>query len=124
MEPCRIIIVEDDHALRFAVSAWLEVEPHFETLAAVSTGHAAIAALNSADPPAQLLLMDLGLPDMDGFELIRVAKAMATPPRIMVLTGHDTEALGPRLDELGVDASMQKGRSPLDLIDRLRDLSR
>lgn len=119
---CRIIVAEDDVALRFAMTAWLEQEG-FEVVAVVATGQDAIAAIDEASPPADILLLDLGLPGVDGFGVLSHLRVAGSAVKVVVLTGRAPEEVAPRLEGLGVDRFMQKGRSPLELMDVLRELS-
>ena len=67
----RVLIVEDEPEFLRRFSEAVMADPGLRLLAAVSTGRAARAMLD-AEPP-DVMLVDLGLPDMDGTELIRHA---------------------------------------------------
>ncbi len=85
--PC-VLIVEDDLNVQQTVRAGLATEG--ADVLAVTTGEAALQALDAQ--PIDLILLDLGLPDMDGFEVLTQAKAdpnLASIP-VLLLTAHDT----------------------------------
>ena len=66
----RVLVVEDDKAIRALISTTLErqeVEPVL-----VSTGRAALAEAARSNP--SVMLLDLGLPDMDGVEVIKAVR--------------------------------------------------
>ncbi|MEZ5440437.1 MAG: response regulator transcription factor [Lysobacterales bacterium] len=116
----RVLLVEDDgliadgivEALRGAgmVVNWL------------AQGQPALQALRS-DPP-DILVLDLGLPDIDGMELLRQAKRLAPELQVLVLTARDsTEAKVQGLD-LGADDYLTKPFARAELLARLRVLER
>jgi DNA-binding response OmpR family regulator len=90
MTSCRrILIVDDDTALRQSLTEQLELNGEFECLQA-GTGAAALELLQREELDA--VLLDVGLPDIDGRELCnRIRRAGDTLPIIM-LTAADTEA--------------------------------
>lgn len=67
----RVLIVEDEPEFLRRFSECVMTDPRLRLLGAVSTGRAALALLD-AEPP-DVMLVDLGLPDMNGTELIRHA---------------------------------------------------
>lgn len=84
--PRRILVVDDDRALRHALSTLLEEAGH--TVVQASDGPEALATL--AGGPMDLMLLDLGLPGMGGMEVLARVRALASPPRVVVLTADDT----------------------------------
>lgn len=120
----RIIVVEDDDALRFALTSWLDYEPSVEVVASVATGQEALDALTTAAPSVDLLLVDFGLPDMSGADVIRAARAHAPALKAFLLTGHEREAVAGDLDGIAIDGYMLKGNAPTQLLDELVALFR
>lgn len=82
----RILIVDDDRALRHALSTLLEGAGH--TLLQAATGQEALDALTGDTP--DLMLLDVGLPGMSGLEVLARVRALAVPPRVVVITADDT----------------------------------
>jgi DNA-binding response OmpR family regulator len=82
----RILLVDDDDALRHALAEQLQDE--FETSHANSAA-AALTAIESDD--FDLLLLDVGLPDMDGRELCRRLRGLGVRVPIVILTGADDD---------------------------------
>ena len=64
----RILIVDDDADLRSALVEQVALHPEFE-VHAVETAEAALAAVS--DSPPDLVIMDVGLPDIDGRDAVR-----------------------------------------------------
>ncbi len=116
----RILVVEDDavlvdvltHALRRAGYA----------VDACRDGVAADAAL--ADPAYDLVILDLGLPRRDGFEVLRVLRQSRPSPPVLVLTARDALADRVRGLDLGADDYMVKPFDLPELEARIRALIR
>jgi DNA-binding response OmpR family regulator len=82
-----VLLVEDDDAIAAPLAKGLERQNfsvHHE-----STGLGAVAAL-SANPSPNLVLLDLGLPDIDGYEVCRRIRATSSVP-IIVVTARGEE---------------------------------
>ena len=85
----KILVVDDDAELREALIEQLALQQEFET----ETAETAQAALQSAqNGNIDLVLMDVGLPDMDGREAVRVLRKNGFKAPVIMLTGHDTES--------------------------------
>ena len=93
MEPSgtqkRILLVEDDETLRQSLSEQLQLHEEFETVEADSGASALSAAKGQR---FDLVLLDIGLPDMDGREVCRLMRRGGIKTPIVMLTGADTEA--------------------------------
>ncbi|MDE3177193.1 MAG: response regulator transcription factor [Pseudomonadota bacterium] len=85
----RILVVDDDSDLRMALGEQLSLHPEFSVVEAgdVAAARAAVAA-HSPD----LVIMDIGLPDMDGREGVRLLRAEGFKRPIILLTGRDSDA--------------------------------
>ena len=82
----RILIVDDDRALRHALSALLAGAGH--VIESAGDGPEALARLH--DQPFDIVLLDIGLPSMSGLDLLARARALATPPLVIMMTADDT----------------------------------
>ena len=82
----RLLIVEDEPALRRALAINLKARGY--EVDAVGTGTAALRA--AAAHPPELVLVDLGLPDLDGVEVIAGLRGWSRVP-IIVLSARDTQ---------------------------------
>src|SRR6266513_1544125 len=85
----KILIVDDDTDLRDTLVEQLSLHDEFEA-SAVDTG-AKGASAAKADAP-DLVLMDVGLPDTDGREVVRSLRKGGFKAPIIMLTGHDTDS--------------------------------
>ncbi len=84
----KILVVEDDADLRDALIEQIALHEEFEPVG-VGTAGAAIEALKSDQ--VDLALMDVGLPDMDGREAVKVIRTNGYKGPVIMLTGHDSE---------------------------------
>ena len=115
----RILLIEDDAFIARAVAAALESEAHVVTHAA--DGRSGLASLAAALPDA--VLLDLGLPGMDGIDVLRRIRAMPAPASdlpVIIVTAR--EALESRLEGLdaGADDYILKPFHMSELLARLR----
>lgn len=118
-----ILLIEDDPFIARAVSAALTSEAHVVTYA--PTGPEGLAALRVHDVDA--VLLDLGLPGMDGIDVLKNIRAMPAPKgSLPVLIVTAREALESRLEGLdaGADDYVLKPFHMSELIARLRAVAR
>jgi len=115
----RILTVEDDERIRTAVKMALEDEG-WEVVEAES-GEQAIDAFSSQ--PTDVVLIDLMLPGIDGFELCRTIRRTSDVPILMVTARTDTHDVVAGL-EAGADDYVTKPFQPKELSARIRALLR
>lgn len=115
----RILIVEDDERIRSSMRLALEEEGY--AVEDVASGEEAIS-LFAADP-FELVLIDLMLPGMDGFETCRTLRRQSTVPIIMVTARSDTHDVVAGL-EAGADDYVTKPFVAKELAARIRALLR
>ena len=84
-----ILIVEDDDELRAALTEQLALHEEFDTIA-VETGAKGVQEAKTG--PIDLAIMDVGLPDMDGREAVKILRKSGFKAPIIMLTGHDTDS--------------------------------
>lgn len=120
--PCRLAVADDDAVFRFAISAYLESDPAFEVVGVATSGPEAIELAEQADPPLDVLVLDLNMPGADGCEVAERLRRTQPELKCLVLTGTDPEDVAPRLHRVGA-AYMQKGREPLAITERLQALA-
>ncbi|MBD1546501.1 response regulator transcription factor [Roseibium aggregatum] len=84
-----ILIVDDDTELREALVEQLSLYDEFETIQADS---AASGIAMAKEEHVDLLLMDVGLPDIDGREAVKLLRKNGFKAPVIMLTGHDTDS--------------------------------
>lgn len=115
--PVRILVVEDDKSIAEPLVAGLE-RNGFEAVHVV-TGRSALAAMMGID----LVLLDLGLPDLDGAEVCRRLRDLSSVP-IIVVSARSEEVDRVLLLEMGADDYVVKPFGLRELIARIRAVSR
>jgi DNA-binding response OmpR family regulator len=94
----QLLLVEDDAAIRGALIRALTERGH-----AVTSQPSAMTALQHVlDSPPDLILLDLGLPDLGGYEALRMMRAITSVP-VVVVTARDDEAEIIRVLDAGAD---------------------
>jgi len=85
----KILICDDDSDLREALVEQLSLYEEFET---IDVDGATKAIAIARVEPIDLLIMDVGLPEMDGREAVKLLRKGGFKAPIIMLTGHDTES--------------------------------
>ena len=115
MNKAKILIVEDDAAISNLISTTLETQEYQHHVA--KTGVAALLEAASYSP--DVMILDLGLPDMDGVEIIRKVRGWSNMPIISVSArSEDSDKVG-ALDA-GADDYLTNPFSVEELLARLR----
>jgi DNA-binding response OmpR family regulator len=114
-----VLVVEDERKLRDLIRSYLE-RAGFMVL---STGSGAEAITMADAGPPDLVILDLGLPDVPGETIARELRATAVTP-ILMLTARSTEEDRIRGLELGADDYVTKPFSPRELVLRVQAILR
>ncbi len=116
----RVLIVEDDHVLADGLTRYLQQAGYATELA--TNGAEADAVL--ANDEFELVILDIGLPGMDGFEVLRRLRARDRQVPVLVLTARDSVEDRVRGLNVGADDYLVKPFALLELEARLRALVR
>lgn len=109
----RILIVEDDPMMQLGLEQTLENYEQFEIVGQAEDGYLGVEAALKLKP--DLVVMDIGLPRLDGVAATQQIKAAFPEVRVVVLTSHTTETEVIAALSSGADAYCIKGAS----VDRL-----
>ena len=90
----RVLIVDDNAGFRRQIRALLEADG-FDVVGESVDGASAIDAAREIQP--DLVLLDIGLPDIDGFEVARQLAANGHSPGVVLTSSRDAGAFGPRV---------------------------
>lgn len=112
----RILIVDDEANILVSLQFLLEQEGY--EVAVASRGDEALAAIAERRP--DLVLLDIMLPDVDGFELCRRIRARADRPRVILLTARGRDAERVKGLDLGADLYVTKPFSTRELVAGIR----
>jgi two-component system KDP operon response regulator KdpE len=111
----RVLVVEDDREIRALIQSSLSVEG-FAVQTAVTLREAQALLLHA---PPDLIVLDLGLPDGDGMELVQQVRKQHTTP-ILVVSARHQEAQKIALLDAGADDYLSKPFSVAELLARMR----
>src|SRR5687767_10018136 len=116
----RILVVEDSPELAFGLRNNLEIEGYEVSVAA--DGTSALAQANDFRP--DLILLDLGIPEPDGFRVLRTLRDRGDDVPIMILSAAGEETSKVRGLRIGADDFVTKPFSILELLARVEALLR
>ena len=114
-----VLVVEDDPSIGQLVRSYLQRDGY--RVVWVRSGEDALAELERRD--ANMVVLDIGLPGMDGFEVCRRVRARSRTP-IVMLTARDEEPDRVAGLELGADDYLAKPFSPRELVARVKAVLR
>jgi DNA-binding response OmpR family regulator len=115
----QVLLVEDDAAIRSALTRALREQGH--SVASVGAGMAALSAVVEQKP--DVVLLDLGLPDIDGADVLSMLRAISDVP-VIVATARDDETEMVRLLDLGADDYVIKPFTATQVTARIRAVLR
>lgn len=119
MSKIQILVVEDDAPVRNLITTTLKIHDYQSITAA--TGSSAIMEATSHNP--DIILLDLGLPDMDGIEIIKNVRTWSNVPIIVISARSDDKDKIEALDA-GADDYLTKPFSVDELLARIRVMQR
>ena len=105
--PIRLAIVEDDLSFRKVLVSTLQTDPDYAVVAEFSEGEPAVRAIPQLAP--DMVLVDLGLPDISGIDVIRQVKALDPQCDILVVTTFGDERTITSALEAGANGYLLKG---------------
>lgn len=111
----RILIVEDNNDLAFGLRNNLEIEGY--EVGVADTGRAGLALARAL--PADLIILDLMLPDLDGYRVLRELREAGVQTPVLILTARGEEADKVRGFRLGADDYVTKPFGLLELLARV-----
>ena len=88
----RVYFVDDQALIRESLHTLLELEPEVELVGAASSAEQALMQLDYVG--VDMVLMDVGLPGMDGVEATRLLKKRHPELAVVVLTAHEDQFMG------------------------------
>lgn len=113
-----ILLVDDHKVLRDGLRSLLESEADMEVVGEAGTGEQAIQLTASLCP--DVIVMDLGLPDMSGLEAIRAIRKDNSTSRIVVLSMHSRREFVVPAIEAGSDGYVPKSSTHTSLLQAIR----
>jgi DNA-binding response OmpR family regulator len=117
----KILIVDDDPDLLEAVGLGLQLQWQGVDILTAADGEAALEAFFAHVP--DVVLLDVGLPRLNGFEVLRRIREVSDTP-VLMLTARGEELDKVRGLEIGADDYVTKPFSPLELLARIKAILR
>ena len=116
----RILLVDDQALLREVLQNWLEVERDFEIVGQAENGKQAIEQVKKYLP--DIVLMDLEMPEMDGFEATKTIVAEFPEVKVIILTGNDNLDYQVEALEVGAKRYLPKNTTAMELTKTIRSV--
>jgi two-component system invasion response regulator UvrY len=112
--PYKIILADDHILLRDGLANLIGGFKEFTVVATAANGREVIEAINKCGQP-DILLMDLNMPEMDGYETAKWVAKKYPNVKTVILSMHDTEMVMVRLLQIGVFGFLKKDIHPGEL---------
>lgn len=116
--PIRLLLVDDEWLVRAGLRTMLSGQPDIDIVGEAADG-STITTL-AAEAGANVVLMDIRMPKVNGLEATIALRSMAEPPQVIMLTTFDTDDLVLRSLQAGASGFLLKDTPPADLIASLR----
>lgn len=118
----RILLVDDHAVMRAGTKRFLEDERDFLVVGEAADGDEALELSEHIE--ADVVLLDINLPRVDGVKTARMLRQRKPDWRILILTGYNSEAALHALHRLGVDGYLMKTSSDVELVAAIRSVMR
>jgi two-component system response regulator NreC len=118
MVTTRLLLVDDHAVVRSGLRMLLESQAGLEIVGEAGTGHEALALVKELQP--NMVLMDIGLPDMSGIEVTRQIKQQWPGVAVVALTIHEDEEYFFKMLQVGVSGYVPKRAAPEELLTALQ----
>lgn len=115
----RVALVDDQQLIRAGFRMVIDSQPDMEVVAEAGDGAAAIATLAALDPPADVALVDVRMPGVDGIAACE-ALTDTSPTRVIILTTFDLDEYVVAAIRAGASGFLLKDAPPEDLLAAVR----
>jgi DNA-binding NarL/FixJ family response regulator len=113
-DPVRIVVADDDPLFARMVRAHVSARPEFEVVGIATNGLEAVELNDELAP--DVVLMDVGMPVLDGVEAAEMIRDQPDPPTVVLVTGDDGAA-DARAYEAGAAAYVRKQADLVEVMD-------
>jgi DNA-binding NarL/FixJ family response regulator len=116
-EPIRILIVDDHPVVRAGLASMLATQARFKVIGSAASGAEALNLLERHS--ADVALVDLRMPEMNGINLMHALGRLSSPPRVIVLTSYETDEDIYRAVNAGAQGYLLKNTSQQEMMDAI-----
>jgi two-component system response regulator NreC len=120
MSTIKLILVDDHDIVRAGLRMLLDAQPDMEIVAEAKSGAEVLALIESQ--PADVVLMDITMPDMNGIETTRRLKKICPDVAVLALTIHEEEEYFFQMLDAGASGYIPKRAAPEDLLRAIRSV--
>jgi two-component system response regulator NreC len=114
----RLLLVDDHAVVRLGMRMLFDSEPDFEIVAEADNARDALTAVQESKP--DIVLMDIGLPDISGIEAARLIKENYPDVAVVALTIHEDKEYFFQMLDAGASGYVPKRAAPEELITAIR----
>lgn len=114
----RLLMVDDHEIVRAGLRMLLQTQPDIEIVAEASNGRDAVARARELQP--DVVLMDISLPDVDGFQATQQIKRALPQTAVLALTMHESDEYFFKMLQAGASGYVPKKAAPTDLVSAIR----
>ena len=112
----RIVVADDHDNMRAGIASLLSSD--FDVVATVGDGRSAVEVAGALCP--DLVVLDISMPGLNGFEAAALIKDLPDPPRIVFATAHDDASIDSVASALGASAVVRKRVLLTELVPAIR----
>jgi DNA-binding NarL/FixJ family response regulator len=121
MSPLRVVVADDSEVYRKALCNFLQQVPDIEVTAIARDGIEALKLVQAEKPDA--LLLDIEMPNMNGWEVLKELQDDPSPPQVLIISSHAVPAVRQLVLEMGACGYVNKG-DPHQIIDTIYGMIR
>jgi len=114
MSKVRIMIADDHAIVRRGLRALLECQPGWEVCAEASNGFEAVSCVEQFQP--DVAIVDIGMPELNGFEATRKIRSISAHTEVLILTMHQSDEVVEEVLKAGARGYVLKSDADQDLI--------
>jgi two-component system, NarL family, response regulator NreC len=120
LPPYRVLLADDAASVRQGLRWLLENEPELLVIGEAATGLETVRQTVALQP--DVVILDIEMPAMDGFEVARSLKALPAPPLIFFLSVHTDPAVHAQAFASGADGFIEKSAAGMALLLALKEI--
>lgn len=122
MSAFRILIADDHEIVRQGIRSLIDNHPGWEVCAEAVDGRSAVEKTHELRP--DLVLLDVGMPNLNGLDAARQILETAPQTRVLILTMHESEQIVREVLEVGARGFLLKSDAARDLVSAIQALQR